>query len=67
MNLQGENRAQQFFYSVSLASRIRCHQMDDFGPAKNLMTMCFTYYHVGKAQGRGGRGAKRGDPRLVNL
>ncbi|XP_058135614.1 uncharacterized protein KIAA0513 homolog isoform X2 [Dasypus novemcinctus] len=25
-----------------------CHQMDDFGPAKNLMTMCFTYYHVGK-------------------
>lgn len=26
-----------------------CHQMDDFGPAKNLMTMCFTYYHLGKA------------------
>ncbi|XP_008826125.1 uncharacterized protein KIAA0513 homolog isoform X2 [Nannospalax galili] len=25
-----------------------CHQMDDFGPAKNLMTMCFTYYHLGK-------------------
>ncbi|EHB09416.1 hypothetical protein GW7_12645 [Heterocephalus glaber] len=25
-----------------------CHQMDDFGPAKNLMTMCFTYYHSGK-------------------
>ncbi|KAM9070176.1 uncharacterized protein KIAA0513 homolog isoform X2 [Sarcophilus harrisii] len=25
-----------------------CHQMDDFGPAKNLMTMCFTYYHIGK-------------------
>lgn len=22
--------------------------MDDFGPAKNLMTMCFTYYHIGK-------------------
>ncbi|XP_021076225.1 uncharacterized protein KIAA0513 homolog isoform X1 [Mus pahari] len=27
-----------------------CHQMDDFGPAKNLMTMCFTYYHLGKPQ-----------------
>ncbi|XP_067853634.1 uncharacterized protein KIAA0513 homolog [Heptranchias perlo] len=25
-----------------------CYQMDDFGPAKNLMTMCFTFYHVGK-------------------
>lgn len=25
-----------------------CHQMDDFGPAKNLMTMCFTYYYIGK-------------------
>ncbi|KAB1260943.1 hypothetical protein Cadr_000024918 [Camelus dromedarius] len=25
-----------------------CHQMDDFGPARNLMTMCFTYYHIGK-------------------
>ena len=28
--------------------RLRCHQMDDFSPAKNLMTMCFTYYYVGK-------------------
>ncbi|XP_008575913.1 PREDICTED: uncharacterized protein KIAA0513 homolog isoform X1 [Galeopterus variegatus] len=27
-----------------------CHQMDDFGPAKNLMTMCFTYYYIGKPQ-----------------
>lgn len=27
-----------------------CHQLDDFGPAKNLMTMCFTYYHMGKPQ-----------------
>lgn len=26
----------------------RCHQMDDFSPAKNLMTMCFTYYYIGK-------------------
>lgn len=22
--------------------------MDDFSPAKNLMTMCFTYYYMGK-------------------
>ncbi|XP_032230554.1 uncharacterized protein KIAA0513 isoform X2 [Nematostella vectensis] len=22
-----------------------CHQADDFGPAMNLMNMCFTYYH----------------------
>lgn len=22
--------------------------MDDFSPAKNLMTMCFTYYYIGK-------------------
>ncbi|XP_073911641.1 uncharacterized protein KIAA0513 homolog isoform X2 [Castor canadensis] len=25
-----------------------CHQMEDFAPAKSLMTMCFTYYHTGK-------------------
>ncbi|XP_037671628.1 uncharacterized protein KIAA0513 homolog isoform X2 [Choloepus didactylus] len=25
-----------------------CHQLDDFGPAKSLMTMCFTFYHIGK-------------------
>ncbi|XP_078257041.1 uncharacterized protein KIAA0513 homolog isoform X1 [Rhinoraja longicauda] len=25
-----------------------CYQRDDFGPAKNLMTMCFTFYHMGK-------------------
>lgn len=22
--------------------------MDDYSPAKNLMTMCFTYYYTGK-------------------
>ncbi|XP_056138037.1 uncharacterized protein KIAA0513-like [Lampris incognitus] len=27
-----------------------CYQMDDYSPAKNLMTMCFTYYHIGKFQ-----------------
>ncbi|KAI3371751.1 hypothetical protein L3Q82_024305 [Scortum barcoo] len=26
----------------------RCYQMDDYSPAKNLMTMCFTYYYIGK-------------------
>ncbi|KAM4734428.1 uncharacterized protein KIAA0513 homolog isoform 3-T3 [Anableps anableps] len=25
-----------------------CYQMDDYSPAKNLMTMCFTYYYIGK-------------------
>ncbi|XP_047452513.1 uncharacterized protein KIAA0513 homolog isoform X2 [Mugil cephalus] len=25
-----------------------CYQMDDYSPAKNLMTMCFTYYYTGK-------------------
>ncbi|KAL0968211.1 hypothetical protein UPYG_G00263880 [Umbra pygmaea] len=27
-----------------------CYQMDDYSPAKHLMTMCFTYYHTGKSQ-----------------
>ncbi|XP_029951951.1 uncharacterized protein KIAA0513 homolog isoform X2 [Salarias fasciatus] len=27
-----------------------CYQMDDYSPAKNLMTMCFTYYHMGRWQ-----------------
>ncbi|XP_077453657.1 uncharacterized protein KIAA0513 homolog isoform X3 [Stigmatopora argus] len=26
-----------------------CHQMDDYSPAKNLMTMCFTFYYIGKS------------------
>ncbi|XP_035981946.1 uncharacterized protein KIAA0513 homolog isoform X2 [Fundulus heteroclitus] len=26
-----------------------CYQMDDYSPAKNLMTMCFTYYYIGKS------------------
>ncbi|KAM8860854.1 uncharacterized protein KIAA0513 homolog isoform 1-T1 [Synchiropus picturatus] len=25
-----------------------CYQVDDYSPAKNLMTMCFTYYYLGK-------------------
>lgn len=39
------------FELAGLPFHFRCHQMDDFGPAKNLMTMCFTYYHIGKAPG----------------
>uniref|UniRef100_A0A8C2WZK0 KIAA0513 n=1 Tax=Cyclopterus lumpus TaxID=8103 RepID=A0A8C2WZK0_CYCLU len=31
-----------------------CYQMDDYSPAKNLMTMCFTYYYSGKLLDRGG-------------
>ncbi|TWW76178.1 hypothetical protein D4764_13G0008400 [Takifugu flavidus] len=27
-----------------------CYQVDDHSPAKNLMTMCFTYYYHGKVQ-----------------
>ncbi|CAM4582396.1 hypothetical protein PO909_032031 [Leuciscus waleckii] len=27
-----------------------CHQVDDYAPAKHLMTMCFTYYYMGKSQ-----------------
>ncbi|XP_074533875.1 uncharacterized protein KIAA0513 homolog isoform X2 [Halichoeres trimaculatus] len=26
-----------------------CYQMDDYTPAKNLMTMCFTYYYLGRS------------------
>lgn len=43
---------------IGLPCHLRCHQMDDFGPAKNLMTMCFTYYHIGKARGRGRGGGR---------
>ncbi|XP_008309619.1 uncharacterized protein KIAA0513 homolog isoform X2 [Cynoglossus semilaevis] len=27
-----------------------CYQVDDYSPAKNLMTMCFTYYYIGKCR-----------------
>lgn len=36
----------------------RCHQMDDFAPAKSLMTMCFTYYYIGEPPG-GGAGTRQ--------
>lgn len=33
--------------------------MDDFSPAKNLMTMCFTYYYIGKGTCSPGEALKR--------
>ncbi|KAF1472298.1 hypothetical protein FQV08_0005402, partial [Pygoscelis antarcticus] len=43
--------SEQTFYRLMQSFALvlfECHQMDDFSPAKNLMTMCFTYYYVGK-------------------
>ncbi|XP_041964884.1 uncharacterized protein KIAA0513 homolog isoform X2 [Alosa alosa] len=45
--------SEQTFYRLVQSFAVvlyECHQMDDYGPAKNLMTMCFTYYHMGKSQ-----------------
>ncbi|XP_068168273.1 uncharacterized protein KIAA0513 homolog [Antennarius striatus] len=39
-----------------------CYQMDDYSPAKNLMTMCFTYYHTGKCQPSPSELLDRGGP-----
>ncbi|KAM6936862.1 uncharacterized protein KIAA0513 homolog [Xenentodon cancila] len=39
-----------------------CHQMDDYSPAKNLMTMCFTYYFIGKSQPSPSELLDRGGP-----
>lgn len=43
--------SEQTFYRLVQSFAVvlfECYQMDDFGPAKNLMTMCFTYYYIGK-------------------
>ncbi|XP_061863361.1 uncharacterized protein KIAA0513 homolog isoform X2 [Colius striatus] len=43
--------SEQTFYRLMQSFALvlfECHQMDDFSPAKNLMTMCFTYYYLGK-------------------
>ncbi|XP_068267350.1 uncharacterized protein KIAA0513 homolog isoform X2 [Nyctibius grandis] len=43
--------SEQTFYCLMQSFALvlfECHQMDDFSPAKNLMTMCFTYYYMGK-------------------
>ncbi|XP_061450118.1 uncharacterized protein KIAA0513 homolog [Rhineura floridana] len=45
--------SEQTFYRLVQSFAVvlfECYQMDDFSPAKNLMTMCFTYYYVGKPQ-----------------
>ncbi|XP_063024224.1 uncharacterized protein KIAA0513 homolog isoform X3 [Melospiza melodia melodia] len=45
--------SEQTFYRLMQSFALvlfECHQMDDFSPAKNLMTMCFTYYYIGKPQ-----------------
>ncbi|XP_033988802.1 uncharacterized protein KIAA0513 homolog isoform X1 [Trematomus bernacchii] len=39
-----------------------CYQMDDYSPAKNLMTMCFTYYYSGKSQPSPSELLDRGSP-----
>ncbi|KAL7979731.1 hypothetical protein Chor_004889 [Crotalus horridus] len=46
--------SEQTFYRLVQSFAVvlfECYQMDDFSPAKNLMTMCFTYYYVEKAAG----------------
>ncbi|XP_062442501.1 uncharacterized protein KIAA0513 homolog isoform X2 [Rhea pennata] len=43
--------SEQTFYRLMQSFALvlfECHQMDDFSPAKNIMTMCFTYYYIGK-------------------
>ncbi|XP_076849737.1 uncharacterized protein KIAA0513 homolog isoform X2 [Brachyhypopomus gauderio] len=45
--------SEQTFYRLVQSFAVvlfECYQMDDYSPAKHLMTMCFTYYYVGKSQ-----------------
>lgn len=45
--------SEQTFYRLVQSFAVvlfECYQMDDYGPAKHLMTMCFTYYYMGKSQ-----------------
>ncbi|KAG9352653.1 hypothetical protein JZ751_021067 [Albula glossodonta] len=45
--------SEQTFYRLVQSFAVvlfECYQMDDYSPAKNLMTMCFTYYHMGRSQ-----------------
>ncbi|XP_014232257.1 uncharacterized protein KIAA0513 isoform X3 [Trichogramma pretiosum] len=40
--------SEESFYSLAqhfAVALFECHEADDFGPAKNLMNMCFTFYH----------------------
>ncbi|CAL1595143.1 unnamed protein product [Knipowitschia caucasica] len=41
-----------------------CYQMDDYTPAKNLMTMCFTFYYIGKLHPAPSELLERGAPPL---
>uniref|UniRef100_A0A8B9KPN4 Zgc:91860 n=1 Tax=Astyanax mexicanus TaxID=7994 RepID=A0A8B9KPN4_ASTMX len=43
--------SEQTFYRLVQSFAVvlfECYQMDDYVPAKHLMTMCFTYYYFGK-------------------
>ncbi|XP_048023687.1 uncharacterized protein KIAA0513 homolog isoform X1 [Chanodichthys erythropterus] len=45
--------SEQTFYRLVQSFAVvlfECHQVDDYSPAKHLMTMCFTYYYIGKSQ-----------------
>uniref|UniRef100_A0AAR2LD02 SBF1/SBF2 domain-containing protein n=1 Tax=Pygocentrus nattereri TaxID=42514 RepID=A0AAR2LD02_PYGNA len=45
--------SEQTFYRLVQSFAVvlfECYQMDDYSPAKHLMTMCFTYYYIGKLQ-----------------
>ncbi|XP_058243706.1 uncharacterized protein KIAA0513 homolog isoform X3 [Hemibagrus wyckioides] len=45
--------SEQTFYRLVQSFAVvlfECYQMDDYSPAKHLMTMCFTYYYIGKIQ-----------------
>ncbi|XP_062860791.1 uncharacterized protein KIAA0513 homolog isoform X2 [Trichomycterus rosablanca] len=45
--------SEQTFYRLVQSFAVvlfECYEMDDYSPAKHLMTMCFTYYYIGKTQ-----------------
>ncbi|KAM9480908.1 uncharacterized protein KIAA0513 homolog isoform 1-T1 [Clarias gariepinus] len=45
--------SEQTFYRLVQSFAVvlfECYEMDDYSPAKHLMTMCFTYYYIGKIQ-----------------
>ncbi|XP_066540851.1 uncharacterized protein KIAA0513 homolog isoform X2 [Hoplias malabaricus] len=44
--------SEQTFYRLVQSFAVvlfECYQMDDYSPAKHIMTMCFTYYYIGKS------------------
>nr|XP_032834932.1 uncharacterized protein KIAA0513 homolog [Petromyzon marinus] len=58
--------SEQTFYRLVQSFAVvlfECNALEDFVPAKNLMTMCFTFYHVGRpatAVDGADRGRRRG-------